>query len=96
MSEPMSPFGAEGDEEKGPSIPAQLRDPVGVLRRGYRWGVIAFVALVVPAVLGAQFVPLPYESSAALMLTAKAIPDHFVPSVIVQIAFAKSWARFLS
>ncbi|MFO0687477.1 MAG: hypothetical protein U0900_02100 [Myxococcota bacterium] len=84
MSQSMSPFGAESDEEKGPSIPAQLRDPVGVLRRGYRWGVIAFVALVVPAVLAAQLVPLRYESSAAMMLTAKAIPDQFVPSVIVQ------------
>ncbi|MBK7947581.1 MAG: hypothetical protein IPK00_02285 [Deltaproteobacteria bacterium] len=84
MSESMSPYGLENDEEKGPSIPAQLRDPVGVLRRGYRWGLIALVALVVPAVLAANLVPLQFESSAALMLTAKAIPDQFVPSVIVQ------------
>lgn len=83
MSESMTPFGLE-DEESGPGVPALLRDPVGVLRRGYRWGLVALVALVVPAVLAANLVPLRYESSAALMLTAKAIPDQFVPSVIVQ------------
>ena len=84
MSESSSPFGLDDGEEKGPSIPAQLRDPVGVLRRGYRWGLVALAALLVPAVLGADLVPLHFESSSLLMLTAKAIPDQFVPSVIVQ------------
>lgn len=84
MSESMGPLGFEEEEEGGVSIPAQLRDPVGVLRRGFRWGLVAFALLIVPAVLAAQLVPLRFESSSLLMLTAKAIPDQYVPSVIVQ------------
>lgn len=84
MSEPFGPLGFEEEEQGGASIPAQLRDPIGVLRRGYRWGLVAFAILIVPAILVAQLVPLRFESSSLLMLTAKAIPDQYVPSVIVQ------------
>ena len=84
MSESASSSGIDDGNEGGTSVPAQLRDPVGVLRRGYRWGLVAFVILAIPAILLADLIPLRFESSSLLMLTAKAIPDQFVPSVIVQ------------
>ncbi len=77
-------YDLDADEGEGSPLPAQLRDPGGVLRRGYLWGLVAFAALAVPAVFVANLVPLRFESSALMMLTAKAIPDQFVPSVIVQ------------
>ncbi len=71
------------DEEAGPGLPPQLRDPLGVLRRGWIWGTVAFVLLAIPAVIGSYMVPLQFEAASRLMLRSKAIPDEYVPDTIV-------------
>ena len=80
MSAPMHPG---FDDESGPGLPPQLRDPLGVLRRGWVWGAVAFVLLAIPAVVGSYMVPLQYEAASRLMLRSKAIPDEYVPDTIV-------------
>jgi succinoglycan biosynthesis transport protein ExoP len=71
------------DEEEGGGLPALLRDPVGVLKRGWRWSLIAFVLLIIPAVLASRLIPLQFEATSRLMLNSKAIPDTFVQNTIV-------------
>lgn len=82
MSESSPRFDLEMDEQGG-GIPAQLRDPVGVLRRGWRWSLAAFVLLIIPTVVVSRLIPLEFEAASRLMLTSKAIPDAFVRDTIV-------------
>lgn len=84
MSDPLSAYGLENEEKSAGSLPAALRDPAGVLRRGRRWGLVALAILTLPIVGLAFLIPLQYEAASTLMLTAKAIPDQFVASTIVQ------------
>jgi succinoglycan biosynthesis transport protein ExoP len=71
------------DEEQGGGLPALLRDPVGVFKRGWRWSLIAFVLLIIPTVLASRLIPLQFEATSRLMLNSKAIPDTFVQNTIV-------------
>lgn len=82
MSEPGPRFDLEV-EEQGGGIPALLRDPVGVLKRGWRWSLIAFVLLILPTVVLSRLIPLQFEAASRLVLSNKAIPDKFVPDTIV-------------
>ena len=82
MSDPIARFDLE-IEEQGGGIPALLRDPVGVLKRGWRWSLIAFVLLVLPSVVVSRLIPLQFEAASRLVLSSKAIPDKFVPDTIV-------------
>lgn len=71
------------DEDEGLGLPAQLRDPIGVLHRQYRWFLTtALLTSIIAAGTTALF-PLRYESEATVLLTAKSIPDEFVPTTIV-------------
>jgi succinoglycan biosynthesis transport protein ExoP len=70
-------------EDQGGGLPAQLRDPVGVFKRGWRWSLIAFVLLIIPTILASRLIPLEFEATSRLMLTNKAIPDAFVADTIV-------------
>jgi uncharacterized protein involved in exopolysaccharide biosynthesis len=70
-------------EEDGPGIPAQLRDPLGVWRRSWRWSTAAFVLLIIPAVVVSSLIPLEFEAASRLMMSSKAIPDEFVADTIV-------------
>ena len=72
-----------GFEDEGVGLPAMLRDPVGVLRRGWKWSLVGFVLLAIPAVIAAQLVPATYLASSRLALSGKAIPDEYVPTTIV-------------
>ena len=79
----QDPYGSEFDD--GPSLTAsfpQLRDPIGVLRRGWKWGVVAAVIVGAVALTLAQMVPLKYEASGSLLMAEKRIPDRYVPSTI--------------
>ena len=70
-------------EDQGGGLPALLRDPVGVFKRGWRWSLIAFVLLIIPTILASRLIPLEFEATSRLMLTHKAIPDAFVADTIV-------------
>jgi succinoglycan biosynthesis transport protein ExoP len=70
-------------EDQGGGLPAQLRDPVGVFKRGWRWSLIAFVLLIIPTILASRLIPLEFEATSRLMLTSKVIPDAFVADTIV-------------
>lgn len=78
-------FGDDLDAENksGPMLPPVLRDPVGVLRRGKTWAILSFLLLLLPALFGAHVAPLQYEATTQLMLTAKRIPDEYVPTIIL-------------
>ena len=73
------------DDEKndGPMLPPLLRDPMGVLVRGRVWALLGFLILVLPLGFGAHVMPLTYEATTQLMLTAKRIPDEYVPTTIL-------------
>lgn len=73
----------ENEDEGGPMLPPILRDPVGVLTRGRVWMILGFLCVLVPAIFGAHYAPLQYEATTQLMLTAKRIPDEYVPTTIL-------------
>jgi uncharacterized protein involved in exopolysaccharide biosynthesis len=83
MSNPGSPGFDLEFEEPGAGMPALLRDPVGVLKRGWRWSLIAFLLLIIPTVIVSRLIPLQFEAASRLMLSSKAIPDAFVPDTII-------------
>jgi uncharacterized protein involved in exopolysaccharide biosynthesis len=67
-------------EDEAIGLPAQLRDPMGVLRRQVRWvGVSLVLFLAITAAVTAVF-PLKYEAKATVLLTSKSIPDEYVPT----------------
>jgi len=82
MSWPVDSAG-EYAENDSSGLPAFIRDPVGILRRGWKWGVAVFIPLAVIAVLLAEAVPLQYEATSRLLMSSKSIPDEFVPSTII-------------
>jgi succinoglycan biosynthesis transport protein ExoP len=72
-----------GEEDESTGLPAQLRDPIGVLRRQYRW-IVTTLILMLALVAGATALfPLRYESQATILLSAKSVPDEFVPTTII-------------
>lgn len=81
MSDAFPGYGSE--DEGGGAIPAQLRDPVGVLKRRWRAGLIVFLALAIPAGLASRWIPVQFEAASRMLLTSKAIPDEYVPDTIV-------------
>ena len=77
------PFASDADEGGGlgAAFP-QIRDPLGVLKRGWKWGVVAAILIGAISLSLVQMIPLKYESSSTLLMAAKRIPDHFVPTTI--------------
>lgn len=82
MSGPMDSYG-ESSEGEGGGLPAFIRDPMGIVRRGWKWGVAAFVPLAMAAVFLAEAVPLKYQATSRLLMSSKSIPDEFVPTTII-------------
>jgi len=82
MSGPMDSYG-ESSEGEGGGLPAFIRDPMGILRRGWKWGAAGFVPLAMVAVFFAESVPLEYQATARLLMSSKSIPDEFVPTTII-------------
>lgn len=82
MSWPVDSSGDYSEVESG-GLPPFIRDPVGILRRGWKWGVAGFVPLAVVAVFLAESVPLKYEATSRLLMSSKSIPDEFVPTTII-------------
>lgn len=72
---------SEGND--GPILPPILRDPLGVLKRGSIWMILGFVVVLAPTLFAAHVFPLQYEATTQLLLTAKRIPDEYVPTTIL-------------
>jgi succinoglycan biosynthesis transport protein ExoP len=72
-----------GEEDESTGLPAQLRDPIGVLRRQYRWMVTTLILMLALVAGATALFPHRYESQATILLTAKSVPDEFVPTTII-------------
>jgi succinoglycan biosynthesis transport protein ExoP len=83
MSNETSDYVDLRDDEESTGLPAQLRDPLGVLRRQHRWILVTLFLLLIIAGGATTFVPIPYKARATILLTAKNIPDEFVPTTII-------------
>lgn len=79
-----NPVGGYEEEESGgiTAMLPQLRDPVGVLRRGWLWVVVSALIMGAAGLFGAQFIPDDYKASSRLLMSSKRIPDRFVPSTV--------------
>jgi succinoglycan biosynthesis transport protein ExoP len=82
MSDGFAGFGND-EQSAGGGLPAPLRDPIGVLKRRWKIGLIAFFALAIPSALATRLIPVQFEASARMLMTSKSIPDQFVPDTIV-------------
>ncbi len=76
-------YGELEDQSESLPLPAQLRDPVGVLRRQHRWilATLFLTSIIVASVTATA--PRQYQARATILLTAKSIPDEFVPTTII-------------
>jgi succinoglycan biosynthesis transport protein ExoP len=83
MSNETNDYADFRDEEESAGLPPQLRDPIGVLQRQYRWILVTLVLTLIVVAAATIFFPLRYESKATVLLTAKSIPDEFVPTTIM-------------
>lgn len=78
---------AEHDESEGGGsvgLPQFLLDPIGVVRRRWRWllGVLGASSIVAAAALALW--PDQYEATARLLISSQRIPDEFVRSTIAE------------
>ena len=83
MSTEADGYGEFEDQRDAIPLPPQLRDPIGVLRRQHRW-ILATLLLTSVIVAGVTAIaPQQYRARATIRLTAKSIPDEFVPTTII-------------
>jgi len=75
MAEPEA-FEAEG------GVPEVLRDPIGTLRRRWRWMLGAFVAGVIAVVAFVVTMEPRYQAAARLMVTTQQIREDLVPNTL--------------
>ena len=83
MSNEASDYVDFRDEEESTGLPAQLRDPIGVLQRQQRPFLVTILLASMLVGGATALFPLRYESQATILLTAKSIPDEFVPTTII-------------
>jgi len=83
MSGEHENFDDFGEEEAGLGLPAQLRDPIRVLKRQYRWILVSLAIFVAAAAAATMSFPLRYAARATIILTEKSIPDNYVPTTII-------------
>ena len=73
----------DGDE-RGPGLPSFLLDPIGIVRRRWRW---MLPVLVVGALLATALVsvwPMTYFASARALLSGQRLPDDFVRTTVAE------------
>jgi len=71
------------EEDAGPGLPAQLRDPIRVLRRQLPLMFTSLVLFLIATAAVTMLFPLKYEARATILLTGKSIPDEFVPTTVI-------------
>jgi len=72
------------DEGSGAGIPSFLFDPLGIVRRRWRWmaAVIGVGAVVATAVVSVW--PMQYAASARALLSGQRLPDDFVRTTVTE------------
>ncbi len=72
-------------EDDGESLAwlAPLRDPFGILKRQRWWALISLLLMLAMSGAAVRLVPLPYQARATMRLSAKSIPDEYVPTTII-------------
>lgn len=83
MSDDTMGYDDFDDEDGGAGLPAQLRDPLGILQRQRKWILSSLVLFLIGAGVATALFPLVYEARATILLTEKSIPDNFVPTTIL-------------
>ena len=79
-------FGDDG-EERG-ELPAFLLDPLGVLKRRWRWMLLALlIGLAASAAAVSRVKPL-FAATAKVLIASQQIPEEFVRSTVVEDSFA--------
>jgi uncharacterized protein involved in exopolysaccharide biosynthesis len=71
------------DEDSAPGLPAQLRDPIRILRRQRNWILVSLILCWIGTAGATVLFPVKYEAQATILLTAKSIPDEFVPTTVI-------------
>lgn len=70
------------DDEGGSGIPAQLREPIKVVRRQIRWIVVTAILGLIATGVATHYFPESFEARATILLTEKSIPENYVPTTI--------------
>ena len=83
MSAESNSFDEFEEDDESFGLPAQLRDPIGVLKRQRQWILVSGALLLVSTIVASAIFPRKYEASATSLLSAKSIPDEFVPTTII-------------
>lgn len=74
----------ESEGGGGVGLPQFLLDPVGVVKRRWRWLLGAFAVASILAAAGVALWPNQYEATARLLISSQRIPDEFVRSTIAE------------
>jgi uncharacterized protein involved in exopolysaccharide biosynthesis len=77
MSNEASDYVDFRDEDESAGLPAQLRDPIGVLRRQYRWILATAVLMSILVASATAFFPLIYYAYSRVLVTAMRISVGF-------------------
>ena len=72
-----------------PGLPPFVRDPIGVVRRRWRWMLATLlVGLIGTALLGLTLKPR-YRAAATVMIATKEMPEEFVRSTVQEDPFER-------
>ena len=78
------------DQDEAGGLPDFIRDPIGMLRRRWRWmalaGALALVVLV-PVVL--LLVQPTYRAAATVLVNSQHIPEEFVQTTVQEDSFER-------
>lgn len=72
------------DAEEGGGLPAFLGDPRGILRRRWRWMLLAVFATAAVASAAVVLLPPRYQASARLLLASQRVPEEFVRQITIE------------
>jgi uncharacterized protein involved in exopolysaccharide biosynthesis len=72
----------DADSLSGEGAPEFLRDPVGVLRRRWRWMVPVFLLGLIGTAVFVASMPVRYSATASVLVTSQRIPSDFVKTTV--------------
>ena len=80
--DPARPWELPAEEDESLSLPAFLSDPVGVLKRRWRWAALALVVGLVATTAATLMWRPSYVAEATVLITSQQIPEDFVRSTV--------------
>lgn len=75
--------------DEGGALPDFLRDPIGMLRRRWRWMLLAFVVGLAATAGIVSLVKPRYEASSTILITSQRIPEHLVRPTVEEDSIAQ-------